>query len=738
MRTLILMRGSPGCGKTTWIRELGLSMYALSADAIRTMYASPVLTPDGSTAISQRNDKVVWETLFSMLERRMQRGDFTIIDACNSKTSEMARYRDMADQYRYRIYCVDMTDVPMEEAMRRNKQRDALKFVPEEYIERVYSRFETQKIPSGIKRITRDQFRSVFLTPYDLSKYKRVVHIGDIHGCYSTLQKIFGENPAAGIDPETAYIFCGDYGDRGADTPKVLAFLSEIAQLDNVCLLEGNHESHLWEWANGRPSRSKEFNERTALQLESAGVSAPEIRKLYRSFRQCSLYEWHGYTVVCTHGGLSNYAPLGCIDLVPSCQMIGGVGAYEEMNAAAASFEQHPDEMYQVYGHRNTLGSPTQVEPHSFCLEGGVEHGGSLRTVVLSDEGWQVVEYASDAQPAVAEDKEVRSIPSQEHGLIGDLVARMRQSPLIQEKQFGHISSFNFTRSAFMDKKWNTLTVRARGLYIDTTNMKVVARGYEKFFAVGERQETKLAALQRKLSFPVEIYRKENGFLGLVSYDIATDSLFATTKSSPDGDMAVLFRSMISDDLRMKLTAYLKEHDVTLLFEAVHPQLDPHIIEYRQPELFLLDAVDNKLCFEALPYAQLVEVAASLGLSCKKLERTIENWNDFVAFYQSAISPLQGSGTESNQLEGYVARDSSGLMLKMKTDYYTVWKFLRGVADAVKSRGTYLHTGNLRTPLMNYFYAFARKYYEASNPPADIITLRKLFLTEVDKDGWPE
>ena len=263
MRMLILMRGAPGCGKSTWIKEHGLSDYALSADAIRSLFASPELVQSGKQVISQRNDKVVWETLFQMLERRMQRGDFTIVDACNSKTSEMKRYKALADQYRYRIFCVDMTNIPIEEAIRRNESRIERKIVPVEYLERVYSRFETQQIPSGITQILPEDFESVYMQPFDLSEYDRVVHIGDIHGCYDALQKVFGENPIDGIDPKTAYVFIGDYGDRGYNTPDVLKFLMEISQLKNVCLLEGNHEAHLWAWANDKKSRSREFEVRT-------------------------------------------------------------------------------------------------------------------------------------------------------------------------------------------------------------------------------------------------------------------------------------------------------------------------------------------------------------------------------------------------------------------------------------------------------------------------------------------
>jgi tRNA splicing ligase len=42
--------------------------------------------------------------------------------------------------------------------------------------------------------------------------------------------------------------------------------------------------------------------------------------------------------------------------------------------------------------------------------------------------------------------------------------------------------SLNFTRDAFFDKEWNDLTVRARGLFVNTVTKEIVARSYEKFF----------------------------------------------------------------------------------------------------------------------------------------------------------------------------------------------------------------------------------------------------------------
>lgn len=70
MRTLLLFRGSPASGKSTFIKEHKLEQYTLSADNIRLMYQSPVLNEKGNYNISCKNDKEVWKMLFYILEKK--------------------------------------------------------------------------------------------------------------------------------------------------------------------------------------------------------------------------------------------------------------------------------------------------------------------------------------------------------------------------------------------------------------------------------------------------------------------------------------------------------------------------------------------------------------------------------------------------------------------------------------------------------------------------------------------
>lgn len=235
MRILLLLRGAPGSGKSTWIEKNGLKHYALSPDELRLMCQSPVMAADGSETISQENEKTVWKIFSSLLEMRLRHGEFTVVDATNSRASELKKYRELCGRYKYRIYCVDFTDVPVEEAKHRNREREAFRRVPEAYIDTVYARFGVEKVPSGIPVIGRDELDKVWLKKRDFSAYRRIHLIGDIHGCYTALKRYLDGN--GGIKADEMYLFLSDYIDWGLENAEVVNFLLSVMDKENVLLL---------------------------------------------------------------------------------------------------------------------------------------------------------------------------------------------------------------------------------------------------------------------------------------------------------------------------------------------------------------------------------------------------------------------------------------------------------------------------------------------------------------------
>ena len=723
MRVLLLLRGSAGVGKSTYIKEHDLEQYALSADNIRLMCQSPVLQTDGSMAISQTNEKLVWNLLFQMLEARMQRGEFVVIDATNSKTQDINRYKDMAKTYRYRMYCVDMTGVPIDECKWRNKLRPPYKQVPDEVIEKMYSRFETQQVPTGVTVIQPDELDTIWYKPANFDRYNRIHHIGDIHGCNTVLQEYLKD----GMHDDELYIFCGDYIDRGIENVEVIKFLFNIMDKPNVILLEGNHERWLWYWAHGGTSQSKEFENVTRRQLEAGGLDTKVARMLYRKLNQCVYYRFGEKTVLVTHGGLSLIPDN--LTKVASEQMIRGVGRYGDYLDVAATFDQTmPENTYQIFGHRNTEDSPIAMSDRCFNLEGAIEQGGCLRAVVLDADGFHPVMIQNTV---FRQREEVAPVGyTAEEKSVMDVVDKLRQNRYIYEKQLGNISSFNFTRDAFYDKKWNEQTTKARGLFIDTANGIVVARSYPKFFNVNERPETRFGMLQYKLKFPVTVYVKENGFLGMVSYNPETDDFFIASKSTTEGDFAGWLRDMFFKNVKNpdKLKDYLKRKNVTLVFECVDMANDPHIIKYDTSHLFLLDVVKNQLDFEKLPYTQVVELGNEYGFEVKTRAVQLQNWHEFRDWYNDVLAEdYQFNG---RIIEGFVVEDSVGFMVKIKLDYYKLWKHMRGVAQSVFRSGYYRRMGSLLAPLQNQFYGFCQEIAKQEDHPTNIIELRDIFMSQ--------
>ena len=394
MRTLLLMRGAPGAGKSTWIKNNNLEKYTLCPDTLRTMYASPSLTAEGNFCISQKNEQAVWEGLFKILEYRMQKGEFTIIDATCSKTKDMQQYKTLCETYRYRMYIIDFTDVPLEVCLEQNKNRDPLKFVPEDSIRNIYARFATQQIPGGITILKPNEWKQIEEKPIELSSYEKIIFIGDIHGCYDTLMKYFEENP---LQNNYCYIFCGDYLDRGNQNGQVASFLYSIMDKPNVCLLEGNHERHIFNYGKEIPSQSKVFQYKTKAQLEESNFTPRHARMFYRKVRQMSHFLYNGIEVLACHGGIPNLDTN--LLYIPTNDFINGVGEYIDYKTIAETWMQSTNNnQFLVHGHRNTDNDPIKVGDRVFNLEGKVEFGGDLRILELDKNlNWNEI-YIKDCQ----------------------------------------------------------------------------------------------------------------------------------------------------------------------------------------------------------------------------------------------------------------------------------------------------------------------------------------------------
>lgn len=730
MRVLLLMRGAPGCGKSTWIKKYNLEAFTLSPDDMRINFSSPSLQPNGDIRISRdmNNEQAVWDNLFSVLEYRMSRGDFTVIDATASRTKDIDQYKKIAEQYRYRIFIVDFTDVPLEVCLAQNKKRPEMKWVPEDAITNIYNRYRTQKIPKSITLIKPDEFNLVLDKPFDMSQYKKLVFIGDVHGCYDTLMQ-YNDFKQNNLKDDTAYIFVGDYVDRGNQNAEVMNWLYSIMDLPNVCLLEGNHERWLNAYGNGVEAKSKEFEYKTKPQLIKAGFNEKMARIFYRKLRQFSHMTYNGINILACHAGIPHLN----INLLylPTIDFIKGVGQYKDyLTIAETWMKETKENQFLIHGHRNVSSDETQIADRVFNLEGKVEFGGALRIVELNDKlEWNIIEL-NDVQPITnLLNTETRHIETVE-----EAVAYLRNNRFVKERELGdNISSFNFTREAFYNANWNKQTILARGLFIDTDNNKIMARSYEKFFRVDEVEETKLLTLQKEISFPVQVYLKENGFLAIVSYDYNKDRLFIASKSTNKGPYVEYIKNQLIP-YEEKLLNLLREkykagEYVTFIFECIDIENDPHIIKYEKSELVLLDIIKNTVEYEPLSYEQLQKNGEIIGCKVKEKAFEIKEWETFEELYNKTQE--EDYMYNGQYIEGFIFTDAKGFMTKCKAGYYNTWKKMRGVADQALKNGRISKPSILKSALENIFYGFCVQLYNENNIVSSDIVKKYNFKTDI-------
>lgn len=163
---------------------------------------------------------------------------------------------------------------------------------------------------------------------------------------------------------------------------------------------------------------------------------------------------------------------------------------------------------------------------------------------------------------------------------------------------------------------------------------------------------------------------------------------------------------------------------------------DPHVIDYPESGLFLLDIVFNQMDFAKYEYDDMCHIADQLGLTHKEKAVEIADWQEFYDWYYEVLE--EDYEYQGRRIEGFVIEDSTGYMTKLKLTYYNFWKFMRGVAHEAVRKGYISKTSLLTTPTANEFYAWVRKLHDVEDiesVPKDICTLRSMFYKDKAENG---
>lgn len=707
MRTLIILRGAPASGKSSWIKDRCLQNYTLSSDDLRLLFQSPTTSLEGHLTISSKNDNQVWRFLYQLLEDKMRRGEFVIVDATHYTNKSMSKYKELINKYRYRAYYVDFSEgLSLEEHLERNRKREYLKQVPDEVIIKMYNQLQNQESPSStFKKLTQEEagyITSLYNNEYNnlkidlTNQYDNIVIFGDIHGCYNPIKDYFTKYP---YNEKTCYYCIGDLLDRGLQNKEVLEWACNMLTYKNFFIIEGNHEKWLRHYVNNEDKFSNEFEEKTLPQIKDINIK--KVKELTNRLLQMAWFTFGNKDYLLTHGGIP------CLPNIrmATSEMINGVGQYGDVENIYKTWDKNNNNTVQLHGHRNLTMLPAKISDYMYNLNDEIEWGGYLRVATIhKDDNIDIELFKNDLYTLRARKASTERVFNSDNVFI----QRLNNSNLVNKKCLKDgVVSFNFTRDAFDDSKWNELTVKARGLFIDSQTDDIVARGFVKFFQVNEVKETTIPELKKNLQFPVKAYFKENGFLGLISWHKRENKPFIASKSTNEGDFADLVREYFYKLPLIKqsiLLEFIRKNDCTLVFEVVDPERDPHIIKYNSPEFVLLAGIKNKLEDEYIPYEELVKLVNDCNyaddegiLSVKRFDRQFDNWEEFYSFFTSVEKDF------TIEHEGWVFEDVNNFMLKFKTPFYKFWKQMRSVKDRIMNEKEVKYTGNpIADDVINY------------------------------------
>ena len=214
----------------------------------------------------------------------------------------------------------------LEEKIKRNLQREDFRIVPPSSIERVYTAFKKEKIPSSFRIIKPEDFETITkTTPRDLNNYENIHIIGDIHGSYTALKTYFNKYP---VIPQDFYIFVGDYFDRSIENYQTFKYLKELMEHKNMIFLVGNHEDKLYKYACDDEFKMDYDIKNTIEEFEQKELKKSEIRGFIKKLSQLAYITFNGKSYLITHGGIP-YIPEKPLDFYSTNTFIYGIDKYD-------------------------------------------------------------------------------------------------------------------------------------------------------------------------------------------------------------------------------------------------------------------------------------------------------------------------------------------------------------------------------------------------------------------------
>lgn len=685
MKKLYIMCGAPASGKSTWISKNGLSDYVISTDKLRTLiggyqYGVYEAASNNDILVSHvdnHHEPFVWDLFYKLIDEKMYAGETIVVDNTGLFKGAFTKIGKLRKKYNYKVILVDMMArlfhekniEQVQNILKVYNQKRQFK-VPDSTIDRYVHRYINirEHFPDWLKvvegRLDQPQY-DLFdykLTP-NIEKFDRLQVIGDIHADYDALMEVFKSHTKG-----TAYIFVGDYLDRGTKTLETFKFITQELQGNNLFFCIGNHERPWedWLWRKDEHGQFKRLSLPKLLDEYSLDELDTIIADFDKRAHDYFIFDFYGKRYYVSHAGFEPYLvePGARGELYNRNTVIYGLGNesnYEDAYSRdidKAWSKQMPANLINLHGHRNNFNC-FQVGNNSYNLT----QDGKFRWLTITKNG--------------IEKHEINRIdvPSLDQQLEDEFHIHRRTLD-------DNIVANNFDKAAFYQNIWNGLTTKARGLF--TRNNQVVGRGFNKFFQVDQMPDSTIDSLE----FPVIVERKHNGFLGIAFYDTDTDKIRIYSKGGSDVYSPLAETMLKQLGWYDRLVRYYEDkvnQNTTVLFEIVVPKKSQHPIRYESNAVFPLAIIKNNMSGTVLNLKP--DAVHESNLKFRDLAEDIFDINvigkaNDIAELESIIKIYQ---ITHPYREGIVLYGQNK-MLKIKFPYYLKAKELR---QALQKHGIY-------------------------------------------------